>query len=677
MAGGLIAQPPVDTRPAQAHNRGGRLSTRPPAANRIEVPGNGAVRGAEHSCVGGRVVAQSLFRIMLADDSPQPGDVDQVIGQIENAVDETFANLRIFTLPLHQALYNLLWAFEGRLFGFDRQFGRLSPTAFINALNYKEGLNLLASKASSVCSRLSTDGMSFRRGDWPLESDVDGLQSARDALAFAGSYARLSDAFTFFHHEQTKASVDGRIVTFKYASDEARHRQALNIASQNYVARYQPARGNNGPTGDEVLEELRACATATNDRLALVPTERLWRLCRDMAAAETRTGLLPPEVSCGGYSVGHFEEVWLWIRALAHLADYVVQLCRDRGASLCISPSAVWSPLVAYESSALVGQIEGLSGLPAPLVQKVVDDLAFDPDEARGDIEVRPLIPMGSEYIIAPHLILTYRWEDNLFRLWNSLYPNEYGGNVAAQKRSLARHVAEAFGPKDTTVSPTDRVIRDRSGRHLTDVDLAVASVKERCVLLVEVKWPIAPGTAKEVRKADDEVLKGFGQLTTARRALHDRTREVLPQLFPDLEGGPFEVDSIHCLLLVHGCYPSARVGPLEFPIHPASAAIDYLFETNKTTLRAIIQDLEKPPRVEQMGSDYVEFEVSIVLAGYDFRIPAWSSAEALRSVEPAREQARRNQLCPCGSGVKYKKCCTLATGGKFYHWHRTAPVTE
>ena len=24
MAGGLIAQPPVDTRPAQAHNRGGR-----------------------------------------------------------------------------------------------------------------------------------------------------------------------------------------------------------------------------------------------------------------------------------------------------------------------------------------------------------------------------------------------------------------------------------------------------------------------------------------------------------------------------------------------------------------------------------------------------------------------------------------------------------------------------
>lgn len=141
-------------------------------------------------------------------------------------------------------------------------------------------------------------------------------------------------------------------------------------------------------------------------------------------------------------------------------------------------------------------------------------------------------------------------------RLWNTNYPDVYGG-IATQKVRLARRIGEAFRAKGF-IATNDRPIRDEWGAALTDVDVAVAAPDEGALAIIEAKWPIAPDSLKEMRKADDEVERGIGQLE-AVRALGDRSQdELLRQLFPGHPTQSWRITKTLYVLAVRGFYPTA-----------------------------------------------------------------------------------------------------------------------
>jgi uncharacterized protein len=67
------------------------------------------------------------------------------------------------------------------------------------------------------------------------------------------------------------------------------------------------------------------------------------------------------------------------------------------------------------------------------------------------------------------------------------------------------------------------------------------------------------------------------------------------------------------------------------------------------------LEELEKKPELAQRHDKFAEALPSCVLAVRDYWMPARKAKSTFRREEPI---PGRNDLCPCGSGKKYKKCC-------------------
>ena len=67
--------------------------------------------------------------------------------------------------------------------------------------------------------------------------------------------------------------------------------------------------------------------------------------------------------------------------------------------------------------------------------------------------------------------------------------------------------------------------------------------------------------------------------------------------------------------------------------------------------------ELDAHPELERRHGEYAESLAEAVLAIRDWWLPLRKEKSTLRREDP---KTGRNDLCPCGSGRKYKKCCGI-----------------
>ena len=586
------------------------------------------------------------------------------IHKVEAHIDKTLEGLPIFRVPRYQALAAILADLEMGLFHADQAFGRRSPGAYVNALHRKPAAALLGAQAWQRCPI-----------DETYEEKEDALTLAHEASLFSVAYFLLSDVFPSFHRKELTASRSARLIEFQYTSAKSRTHDALNFLSQLYRRRHPPEQR-------EDVDRIITLQTQLAERVkreieidAHIPlftiSDETLACSLQLAEAEIRRPSLRDDTACGGYDVASFRAMCLALRAIGHIAYAVWELLGVP----CVGSGAIWGPVVWYSAEDFPKLLSQLSHLDGDTVTAILRDLTFNPDNSRSDLELSPIVIFRDQYWLPPHIILTYRWEDNLMRLWSAGYPKEYGRNVAIKKKGLSAEVAKAFKGKPFKISTPDREIKDADGKPITDVDLAVASPADHIILLLETKWPISPATPKEASKTDEEIEVGFTQLAKAQSAISGRQSETLRQIFPleDVEG--WRIDDVRCVELVRGVYPSASVS-MAFPVVPVDAAIDYIHETSEETLLGIANDLEDPPE-DRLLSELREYEMALTIAGFEIRIPQWSWTGVLAEAVERAVRPGRNSRCPCGSGVKYKRCCQLATRSNRYTWTRIVSDIE
>jgi uncharacterized protein len=66
-------------------------------------------------------------------------------------------------------------------------------------------------------------------------------------------------------------------------------------------------------------------------------------------------------------------------------------------------------------------------------------------------------------------------------------------------------------------------------------------------------------------------------------------------------------------------------------------------------------QELEKHPEIERRHDEYVASLGERVMAMMEWWLPIRKTKSTIRRDDP---KVGRNDLCPCGSGKKFKKCC-------------------
>jgi uncharacterized protein len=90
-------------------------------------------------------------------------------------------------------------------------------------------------------------------------------------------------------------------------------------------------------------------------------------------------------------------------------------------------------------------------------------------------------------------------------------------------------------------------------------------------------------------------------------------------------------------------------------PLMEAEEGEDMLYPILLYGTEAGWDELEQHPELEQRHDEYVASLGERVMAIMDWWLPVRESKSTLR-----RDEAKtgRNDLCPCGSGQKFKKCC-------------------
>lgn len=153
------------------------------------------------------------------------------------------------------------------------------------------------------------------------------------------------------------------------------------------------------------------------------------------------------------------------------------------------------------------------SGHDMSTVSAVLTDLTYGSRAVRrADPALQPVVQISEEIVmLSPSLILSISPERNLCTLLNSI-PEErqiYAGLVQKKEALMREQILNAIA--GTHYRPKwGKVI---GMKELPDVDLAVIDDRDRLVLLLELKWFIAPDEVSEGLNRCEDLGDGIGQI--------------------------------------------------------------------------------------------------------------------------------------------------------------------
>lgn len=234
---------------------------------------------------------------------------------------------------------------------------------------------------------------------------------------------------------------------------------------------------------------------------------------------------LPSKWQFSSYSLGEFRKVFEAICAMAHIhwrahSKAKSQGCRDSGyASSIFMPSC----------DRLLTLVVDNSGVSEPAARRILEDLTYgNRGIKRPDLALQPLVKIHSDYYaIAPLLWIAWIPEDNLIALLNKI-PEEkkiYSKLSNEKEDRMREYITTELGAKGF------RFIDGRVQNSLPDIDLAIIMDSEKAVLLLELKWFIAPASAYEKHKKSEEISKGVSQIQALRMAFSNRNERLLSKL--------------------------------------------------------------------------------------------------------------------------------------------------
>jgi hypothetical protein len=184
----------------------------------------------------------------------------------------------------------------------------------------------------------------------------------------------------------------------------------------------------------------------------------------------------------------------------------------------------------------------------------------------------------------------------------------------------------------------------------LPDVDFAIWDHQSNRILICELKWLVEPDSTPEVFSRAEDLEHGCNQVSDMLDYAHENVEEFCKRVFnlstqglsPTIEG---------CVLSKKGI----RVEHSKIPVISMKSFHDLV--NNTSTFSQVIDKIVNKEYLLPTCFDFY-FDTRVVeYAGYIFKIP--SLIRQKQDIpQITSKKVGRNEKCPCGSGLKYKKCC-------------------
>jgi hypothetical protein len=299
-------------------------------------------------------------------------------------------------------------------------------------------------------------------------------------------------------------------------------------------------------------------------------------------------------------------------------------------------------------------------------LDSIMADSVYDDNHRHTDIFFQSLINIGVDrYMVSPIQVTASSWERNLQRVWAIKHHNEYGAKIGVLKRRLAGMIVDRFCSLGFTAT-ADTELSVHNGPAVTDVDVAVRDDADRTVFLAEVKWPVTPAEAREVRQADELLLHGVSQVQDAVAFIAEHPDHASELLFPAVAPSISDGYYIRACVISRNYLGSGLTRASAIPVFDFHLVDYYLRERAKDKrLATIVDEITALHALPKKGIDYDTSEEVVELAGYVIHIPGY---RLLIPTEPLTGGAvasppriSRNSPCPCGSGKRYKRCHGVA----------------
>ena len=310
---------------------------------------------------------------------------------------------------------------------------------------------------------------------------------------------------------------------------------------------------------------------------------------------------LPSEWKFSRYTLGDFRKIFEAICAIANIHWNARIMAALQG---CGNMGYIDS-IYVLDYNELIGRVIRYSGLRVEEVRSVLDDLTYGNRSIKHpDPALQPLVKLNSEYYaIVPSMWICSAAERNLTALLNKL-PSEKKiyRKLASEKENLMK---ERF-----IISLPDKGFRFISERvtNLPDIDLAIVDDSEKTCLLLELKWFIAPTTARERIEKSQEIEKGISQVLKLKQAFMGNHEPLLVKL---------NIDSNYKLEGVVVSENWIGYGNVQSPKVPVIRA-DHLIEKLKVTksLKSTIEWLKDREYLPKEGKHFEKVDGDTITIG-------------------------------------------------------------
>ena len=238
-----------------------------------------------------------------------------------------------------------------------------------------------------------------------------------------------------------------------------------------------------------------------------------------------RMFLLPSEWQFSCYTLGDFQKVFETVCAIAHVHRTAHIIAMNQG----VTHKGYLDSIYVLTYGKLIRCIARCSDMSPVTVKNVLDDLTYGGSGIKKPIPaLQPLIKLNSRsYAIVPHIWICSSAERNFTALLNRMrnQNQKIYEEFTNQKEGLMK---ERF-----TTGLCDKDFKLISGNitNLTDVDLAIVNHSEKACLLLELKWFIAPTTARERINKSKEIKKGICQILKLKQAFAENHKPLLEKL--------------------------------------------------------------------------------------------------------------------------------------------------
>ena len=239
-----------------------------------------------------------------------------------------------------------------------------------------------------------------------------------------------------------------------------------------------------------------------------------------------RMFLLPSEWQFSCYTLGDFQKVFETVCAIAHIhwTAHIIAVNQK------VTHKGYLDSIYVLTYGKLIRYIARCSDMSPIIVKNVLDDLTYGNRGIERPVPaLQSLIKLNSKhYAIVPNIWICTSAERNFTTLLNRLPDQKIYEKFTNEKEDLMK---ERF-----TTGLCDKDFKFISGNitNLTDVDFAIVNHSEKACLLLELKWFIAPTTARERIDKSKEIKKGISQVLKLKQAFADNHRPLLDKLSID-----------------------------------------------------------------------------------------------------------------------------------------------